>query len=744
MKKKVISTVVTAALSASMVLGTATPAFAGCWTAPTQPISVDSSTTDANGNKTGSVLTAAGHRAAQTLVEILGLDNRACQNMAGNADGQTDGATDQLDPDKRTDITPLEAGNDCKILGVFGSNLNENPDPYYYNYYYNLYANANGLSTTNDAIYCIASSISPNIADTITYNGGVSASVVAKPDILVGASTKTGTGTGQTYAAYIAALRANGDDYDSYNPYVFDYKYNTVYQEGESLQRLATVMDAISSGTQNGSIDTSTLSNAAAQASANSADKKVGRYGDPMVTANDYQLYVKGLSAYVYKEVMAKYGKLKSCVVIDPMSQAKDSNIGSGYFRAYDNTTPTGLAKYARGAECVENATINLASEDAGTADSTSYTDGTDGAAYKVTSSLVSKADVIILQGVQSSYGTMTKDEFIQAMAAQGYDVSNKIIIDSNPQCVYGLTCNSSETALGYGYYMGYIYPDILDPVDAVAFFEDVCMHVTDQTALQKLMDANVSDAVADLSDNSTKLSDNWYDTIKTDIQEGVEYYNNLSKAQQKVFAFATAGTAVGTSFTANGGIFSSTYNEATVNTVLKSDTSLSSATVVPAVSSYTYDGKTKAPGVTVKIGDTVVDSSKYTVSYNKNQAAGKATVTVTAVQGSGYTGSASATFIINKAGQSIKVVTTAKTLKASTLKKASKTFSIGVTAKGTLTCSKASGSKYLSVSKTGTVKVLKGTPAGTYKIAVKIKAVSASNYNAATVTKTITVKVTK
>ena len=67
----------------------------------------------------------------------------------------------------------------------------------------------------------------------------------------------------------------------------------------------------------------------------------------------------------------------------------------------------------------------------------------------------------------------------------------------------------------------------------------------------------------------------------------------------------------------------------------------------VLSVTSYTYDGKAKTPGVTVKDGTkTLVNGTDYTVKYSNNVNVGTATVTVT---GKGnYTGSKSTNFKIN------------------------------------------------------------------------------------------------
>ena len=89
---------------------------------------------------------------------------------------------------------------------------------------------------------------------------------------------------------------------------------------------------------------------------------------------------------------------------------------------------------------------------------------------------------------------------------------------------------------------------------------------------------------------------------------------------------------------------------------------------------------------------------------------------------------------------QTIKVKVVKKTVKAAQLKRKAVTFSIKASAKGKLTCRKVSGSRELSISKTGKVKVKKRTKKGIYKMKVKITAAARSGYSKAAVTKTIQV----
>lgn len=71
---------------------------------------------------------------------------------------------------------------------------------------------------------------------------------------------------------------------------------------------------------------------------------------------------------------------------------------------------------------------------------------------------------------------------------------------------------------------------------------------------------------------------------------------------------------------------------------------------------------------------------------------------------------------------QTIKVKNSSKTVNYSSLKKSAMSFSIGASAKTSLTYKATVGSKYLSVDKKGKVTVKKGTPKGTYRIAVTAK----------------------
>ena len=75
----------------------------------------------------------------------------------------------------------------------------------------------------------------------------------------------------------------------------------------------------------------------------------------------------------------------------------------------------------------------------------------------------------------------------------------------------------------------------------------------------------------------------------------------------------------------------------------------------IPDIAAVSYNGAEKKPTVIVKDGETtLVLDVDYTVSYSNNVNAGTATVTITAAEGSSYTGTVVKTFTINKANAEV------------------------------------------------------------------------------------------
>ena len=171
------------------------------------------------------------------------------------------------------------------------------------------------------------------------------------------------------------------------------------------------------------------------------------------------------------------------------------------------------------------------------------------------------------------------------------------------------------------------------------------------------------------------------------------------------------------------------------------------------AKTSYAYTGASITPKVTVYCGTAQLTRGvDYTVKYANNKAVsanttkGVATVTIT---GKGdYKGTKTLTFKIVKAANKLTVKAKSPTVSRSKLYKgkvviARKNALAVSKANGTVTYTKVSGSKYLTIAKkTGKITVKKNTPRGTYSIKVRVNAAGTKSYKAGKKTVTVKVKV--
>lgn len=124
----------------------------------------------------------------------------------------------------------------------------------------------------------------------------------------------------------------------------------------------------------------------------------------------------------------------------------------------------------------------------------------------------------------------------------------------------------------------------------------------------------------------------------------------------------------------------------------------------------------------------------------------GTAKITVTAKETDTYKKAVKTiTVKVAKGTPTVTAKVTSKTLKYTSVKKKSQSFSLGaaVNSKGTLSYKKTSGTSAITVnSKTGKIYVKKGLKKGTYKVKIQIKAAARGYYNAGSKTVTVTVKV--
>ncbi len=464
-RKSLISLTVALILILSMM--SVVNAADATWTHPTSPMVVDEN-----------IVTVAAHRAAQTAPEFLGANLVASANL--------------VDKTGKSAAEILESAKTKPMLGIFGSSANANPDPYIYNYFYNTYAAANDRTLSADYVYDTASG-SPFQADTTNVpEYGTSISLVRRPDILFG----TGASDDKTYVDLIADLPENKDDDpdNDYDPRLVAYQINTTYDMISALGNLAGAMQEVI---------------------VESNGVKSARYGDPTIIAGNYEKYIKGIQFYILSQLESKGVQKKTVAIIDT------NDLGDGTFTAFDSNVSSGTAGSTRAAEYVETTTVNIIEKlnikNVGTDETP---------AYKLTTQDLTQADVIFIAGTQGA--SMTEDDFV-TMLVDTYKVDKDdipTIYASNPDAVYGIIMNSTENALGFGVFQGFIYFDDLgfNPIHAAAFFYENFYHLTDANALQSAISANFQNASLP-SRVTTDLSNYGAKDFEAKLVEGMKHY---------------------------------------------------------------------------------------------------------------------------------------------------------------------------------------------------------------------------
>ena len=458
--------------SAAMSASAATPTYN--FDAPTSPTKVDDN-----------VITASVHRAASVLPEILGINTSCGFSMINGSMPST-----------------LDEAKTKLMLGVFGTSANENPDPYYYNYFYNFYAKANNLKSTQDAVLVPEKNVAANPAqaDTTIIDGyGTSISLANRPDILIGTNPDR---SGNDYTSMIKDIRSGaiGSDYyqqgdENYDPVLVNYSMTTTYDMVVTLNDVAEEMNEITAKTG-----------------------KTGRYGDPTEIADEFGNYVCGTSTYVLSQLKEKNLKKKTVAHVVAVNS-------DGTF-TLANAKTLAATSNVRGVEYLALVTDNLA-------DTLQKT--------VVSKDELMTADVIVTCGSTGGggdYGAgnvtsnatndMSRQDILTAMGLTGdNEKDGKLVITEYPDTVYGITMNSIENGMGFGYFIGYAYSDVLDinPVDMCAYFYEKFYHVKDYESLKNITENTFADVVLPVGIEKTMSSKYSVDDIAAKLATGKAYY---------------------------------------------------------------------------------------------------------------------------------------------------------------------------------------------------------------------------
>ncbi|MBO4676383.1 MAG: S-layer homology domain-containing protein [Oscillospiraceae bacterium] len=389
-------------LAVILLAGLAVSVNAASFSIPQQPLTTDDG-----------VIKVTASRAGQIAPLILGCNLVGSSNLGASND----------------DYNKVSS-----ILGVFGSDINANPDPYLYNHNYNFYAADNGLSPVENA----------TIAE--EQSEGASASTEAilnilthRPDLILNQGGGTGNpAANETYSNVVATLPENVDEdaANDYTPSYYTCSISTLVYQCENLKNLADIVNGIC------------------------AEKGLTtRYGDPHVIATDYDKFVWGYYFYVQKQ-LAEGGIAKKSVAVVGNTEDEGANwtlpaIGTDV----KQSKPNRLVEYVRD----NTNTLNTTEE--------------------TTAAL---ADILACDVVIANRNGQV---LRSAAAAAGVDEDKlPLIIDTLPTCLYGMIMQTHENALGIPYIQSIIYGDEIDlnPVYAAAYYYQNFFHITDEAALQE------------------------------------------------------------------------------------------------------------------------------------------------------------------------------------------------------------------------------------------------------------------
>ena len=368
-------------------------------------------------------------------------------------------------------------------LGVWGTGINDSPDPYYWNYFYNFYAQANGLALSDDALINTNVAASPVGADNnlVEEYGNVSVSLYTRPDILIGCASTNGGSDTDGYNDQLATIHSftpdspyyqQGDE--TYDPQLVSYQTTYIKQMIESVYRIA---DAV--------------------AEVEAATGKTTRYGNAQQIAADYEAYVYGVIAYVQEELAAKGLGEKTVAVVTAINE-------DGTYTLADSlsTSATSLVRAYEYCMCVSQSLVDVIGSTTATLDQ------------------LLTADAIVTINNQN----ITQAALLESFGDQVYD---GFVLSNTPAALYGMTMNSVENAMGYAFVIGSLYSDVIDinPVELCAYFYNHFLHVSDLEAVQQIVMTNFADTILPAGISTTLPGDFSAAKIEALLDKGAAYY---------------------------------------------------------------------------------------------------------------------------------------------------------------------------------------------------------------------------
>ena len=693
------------ALAMSLALVPAVSAFGlgdlQSWVAP----SSKSATSFEQNGKTYSYVTSATRKVTESTADVLGICNVTVCPTAANPFTYTGDAQAIYDSIKTN-----------ARFGIYGSDVNQNMNPYYANYFYNQWTLANGgtdVAAPRDTVL-VDANLNPGAPNTaltrISAEYGTSPTLYYRPDILYAVTSLTDSdGNAISYGAATASTSAYSDLVAKIrNKELGEYEGVSLYQEGDENYDpyyVMAQMDSYTADIVNNLYSLASAAEAVIERSANTGNPKVTRYEDPMQIAGDYEAYLRG----------SQYAVLAA---IDNGTVARKTVGIVSAADATENTITFVKSKNAKGAYTNDYAEFLGAVTD-NICDVDGLADGIG------TAKDLLNCDVVFIYGYGGFNSTADDEVALKdtlTTILKNYGATNEkrwpeISVQGPKTVIHHDRGGSVENSVLVGALIGFAYPEVINPVDSLAYFYENFYHIK----ANRLQDALGMNLAAMSLPKGVELSLDTYDELayQNILAGGIAYYQANSAAIEEQYPLLAA----------------------TKNMTIFTVPLIDDADVVAADTPFNKSLQEVIPTVTYK-GTQLVYGKDFIVNNNVQKNAG--TYTMTVVGKGNYAGSKAAQFKIVKGTQPITVSASTQTLKAADLAKVKKTVSaLTVTgAAGRVTYAKV-GKSDLSVNKAnGKITVNKNTAKGTYTVKVKVSAAGNADYNAATKTVTVIVKV--
>ena len=485
------------------------------WVAP----SSKTATSYVQDGKTYTYITSSARKVSESTADVLGISNVTVCPTAGNPftyQGTADAIYESIKTNAR--------------FGIYGSDVNQNMNPYYANYFYNQYQQTSAVQGTDladtRATVLVDQRLNPGAPSaaltTVATEFGTSPTLYYRPDILYGVTSLTNAdGQAVSYGASTTSISGYTDLVNKIrNRELGEYEGNSLYQEGDENYDPYYVTYDMTSFTGSIIDNLYSLGNAAEaiiQRTASTSNPKVTRYEDPLQIAGDYEAYLRGTQYAVLAAIDNGRVERKTAGIV----KAADPTENTVTFM------PTNIAgkdtnDYPEFIEAVTDDICSVNSIEGGVGTAKDLLD----------------CDVVYIYGYNGMTNGNTKaqetikDNLIQILKNYGATDESaypEINVAGPKTVIHHDRGGSVENTVLLGSLIGFAYPEVVNPVYSLAYFYENFYHIKD-SRLQDALGLNLASMTLPAG---VELSLEGYNEADYQVMlaEGIEYYNKNKEA---------------------------------------------------------------------------------------------------------------------------------------------------------------------------------------------------------------------